>query len=62
MDISPSLLNPTLYRPLIVSLVSTIAGTFVGLTLSTLGAYVLIQKDMPGRSFLSGDAFIYYDI
>ncbi|WZL81457.1 carbohydrate ABC transporter permease [Vallitaleaceae bacterium 9-2] len=46
--------NPTLYRPLIVSLVSTIAGTFVGLTLSTLGAYVLIQKDMPGRSFLSG--------
>ncbi len=46
--------NPTLYRPLIISVVSTVAGTFVGLTLSTLGAYVLIQKDMPGRGFLSG--------
>jgi putative aldouronate transport system permease protein len=46
--------NPTLYRPLLVSLITTIAGTGIGLLLSTLGAYVLIQHDMPGRSFLSG--------
>jgi len=45
--------NPTLYRPLLVSTISTIAGTFVGLGLSTLGAYVLIQKEMPGRNFFS---------
>ena len=45
--------NPTLYRPLIVSFITTIAGTLVGLTISTLGAYVLIQYDMPGRSLLS---------
>jgi putative aldouronate transport system permease protein len=43
--------NPTLYRPLIISVVTTIAGTLLGLTLSTLGAYVLIQREMPGRSF-----------
>ena len=46
--------NPTLYRPLMVSVITTLAGTGIGLLLSTLGAYVLIQHDMPGRSFLSG--------
>lgn len=46
--------NPTLYRPLLISLLTTLAGTAIGLILSTLGAYVLIQYDMPGRSFLSG--------
>lgn len=46
--------NPTLYQPLIVSVITTIAGTFIGLLLSTLGAYVLIQKELPGRTFLSG--------
>lgn len=45
--------NPSLYRPLLVSVISTVAGTFIGLTLSTLGGYVLIQEDMPGRSMLS---------
>ncbi len=45
--------NPTLYRPLMISFVTTIAGTIIGLTLSTLGGYVLIQYDMPGRNFMS---------
>ncbi len=45
--------NPTLFRPLIISFVTTIIGTFVALTLSTLGAYVLIQWEMPGRSFFA---------
>ena len=46
--------NPTLYRPLFISFLTTIAGTLVGLTLATLGAYVLIQDDMPGRNLMSG--------
>ena len=42
-----------LYRPFLISLLVTAAGTVVGLVLSTLGAYVLIQWDMPGRNLLS---------
>ena len=45
--------NPTLYRPLLISVGPTLAGTFLGLALSTLGAYVLIQWDMPGRTFFA---------
>ena len=45
--------NPTLYRPLLISDGTTLAGTFLGLALSTLGAYVLIQWDMPGRTFFA---------
>jgi putative aldouronate transport system permease protein len=40
-----------LYRPFMVSLYTTAVGTVIGLLLTTLGAYVLIQKDMPGRPF-----------
>ena len=45
--------NPTLYRPLLISVGTTLSGTFLGLALSTLGAYVLIQWDMPGRTFFA---------
>ena len=45
--------NPTLYRPLLISVGTTLVGTFLGLALSTLGAYVLIQWDMPGRTFFA---------
>lgn len=45
--------NPTLYRPLMISIGTTLVGTFLGLALSTLGAYVLIQWDMPGRTFFA---------
>ena len=45
--------NPTLYRPLLVSCLTTVAGTFCGLAISTLGAYVLIQWNMPGRNFFA---------
>lgn len=44
----------SLYTPLYNSFYTTILGTFIGLLLSTLGAYVLIQFDMPGRNFLAG--------
>lgn len=40
-----------LYRPFVVSLYTTAMGTLIGLFLTTLGAYVLIQKDMPGKKF-----------
>jgi putative aldouronate transport system permease protein len=42
-----------LYRPFLVSVITTIVGTLLGLTLSTLGGYVLIQFDMPGRNILA---------
>ena len=45
--------NPTLYRPLLISVGTTLAGTLLGLALSTLGAYFLIQWDMPGRTFFA---------
>ncbi|MBE5979505.1 MAG: carbohydrate ABC transporter permease [Paenibacillaceae bacterium] len=45
--------NPTLYRPFLVSCFTTIVGTFTGLTIATLGAYVLIQWKMPGRTFFA---------
>lgn len=45
--------NPTLLNPLKISFITTICGTFLGLLLSTLGAYVLIQWEMPGRAFFA---------
>lgn len=36
-----------------ISVGTTLVGTFLGLALSTLGAYVLIQWDMPGRTFFA---------
>lgn len=46
--------NKSLYIPLLNSVKTTLVGTFLGLFLSTLGAYVLIQFDMPGRNLLAG--------
>ena len=42
-----------IYRPFIISCITTIAGTFFGLLFSTLGAYVLVQWEMPGRNFFA---------
>lgn len=42
-----------LYNPFIISVVTTILGTLLGLVLSTLGGYVLVQFDMPGRSIFA---------
>lgn len=42
-----------LIKPFIISVITTILGTFLGLLLSTLGGYVLIQFDMPGRNFFA---------
>lgn len=45
--------NPTLYRPLLISFLTTISGTVLALVISTMGAYVLIQWNMPGRTFFA---------
>ncbi|WP_394525278.1 carbohydrate ABC transporter permease [Lacrimispora sp. JR3] len=45
--------NPTLYRPFLVSCFTTVVGTFTGLVIATLGAYVLIQWKMPGRTLFA---------
>ncbi len=45
--------NPSLLRPLWVSIYTTVGGTFLGLLLSTMGAYVLIQWDMPFRTLFA---------
>lgn len=47
----------TLYTPFLISVYTTIVGTFIGLFLTTLGAYVLIQYDMPGRKLFASLLF-----
>lgn len=42
-----------LFRPFVNSVVTTLVGTLLGLVLSTLGGYVLVQFEMPGRGFLA---------
>ncbi len=42
-----------LYRPFVNSVVTTILGALLGLVLSTLGGYVMIQFDMPGRNIIA---------
>lgn len=43
----------TLYHPFWVSIYTTIIGTFAGLIISAIGAYILIQYDMPGVKIFS---------
>ncbi|MBE5961445.1 MAG: carbohydrate ABC transporter permease [Lachnospiraceae bacterium] len=47
------LTTEALYKPFLISCLVTVVGTLFGLTLSTLGAYVLIQWEMPGRNLFS---------
>lgn len=43
-----------LYQPFLNSVYTTVAGALLGLVLSTLGGYVLAQKELPGRDLLAG--------
>lgn len=45
--------NSGLYRPLLVSVFTTVAGTAIGLCVITMGAYSLMQKNLPGHKFFS---------
>ncbi len=44
---------PTIIRPFINSVITTVGGTLLGLILATLGAYVLVQFEMPLRNFFA---------
>jgi len=46
------LTTESMYRPFLVSVLTTVAGTAFGLFVTTLGAYVLVQNDMPGHKLL----------
>lgn len=43
----------SLYRPFLISILVTTIGTLLALVLSSMGAYVLVQKEMPGRNFFT---------
>jgi putative aldouronate transport system permease protein len=45
----------TLYWPFIISVYTTVVGTLLAMAITTLGAYALSRKELPGRSF-----FIYF--
>lgn len=42
----------SLYRPFLVSVLTTVLGTGLGLLLTTLAGYVIIQKEMPGHRII----------
>lgn len=44
---------PANFRPFVISVVTTLIGTFMGLLIVTLGGYVLIQWEMPARNFFA---------
>ncbi len=50
--------NPELYGPFWISVYTTVVGTLFGLFICTLGAYIIIQKKLIGRSFFSKFIFI----
>jgi len=41
--------NSFMYKPFLVSVFTTITGTAIGLLLTTMAGYVIIQQDMPGH-------------
>jgi putative aldouronate transport system permease protein len=61
LKLIPDEINPIAYRyifaqdslrrPFVISVITTLATTFFGLLISTIGAYILIQREMPGVKF-----------
>ena len=43
----------SLRKPFVISLYTTVVGTALGLLMTTIAGYVLIQKKMPGRTFFT---------
>jgi putative aldouronate transport system permease protein len=50
--------NPNLSKPLLISIITTVCGTAIGLTITTLAAYVLCQRKLIGRNFFAKFIFI----
>jgi len=45
--------SASLYRPFLISVYVTIAGTFFAMFFTTTGAYVMAQRGLPGRKFFT---------
>lgn len=50
--------RPAMFRPLMISFITTISGTSLAMTITSLYAYGLSQKNLPGRKFLLSIALI----
>ncbi|MDC7232872.1 MAG: carbohydrate ABC transporter permease [Spirochaetales bacterium] len=50
--------RPAMFRPLMISFITTVSGTLVAMTVTSLYAYGLAQKNLPGRKFLLGIALV----
>ena len=50
--------RPAIFRPLMISFITTISGTALAMSVTSLYAYGLAQKNLPGRKFLLTIALI----
>ncbi|MBB6481223.1 carbohydrate ABC transporter permease [Spirochaeta isovalerica] len=50
--------RPAIFRPLVISFITTISGTAIAMTITSFYAYGLAQKNLPGRKFLMGLALV----
>jgi len=50
--------NSYLYLPFLVSVGTTVCGTLTGLLMTSLAAYVIMQKQMPGNKFFVRMVFV----
>ncbi len=44
--------RPNIFRPFLISLFTTITGTVIAMTITSLYAYGLAHRDLPGKTFL----------
>ena len=54
--------NPTLYRPLLISVGTTLAGTFLGLALSTTWCICFNSVGYAGKNILCKLPAVYHDL
>jgi putative aldouronate transport system permease protein len=50
--------RPNIFKPLIISFITTISGTIIAMTVTSFYAYGLSQKNLPGRKFLMSIALL----
>jgi putative aldouronate transport system permease protein len=50
--------QPRMFRPLLISFFTTSTGALLAMTITSLYAYGLAQRDLPGRGFLLGIAMV----
>lgn len=50
--------RPAIFKPLVISVITTVSGTAIAMTVTSFYAYGLAQKNLPGRKFLLGIALV----